>query len=158
MNDRWHDPATLRRDHDTALRLLDQQGLVRCMDPHWVAETKRLFLAILLALQEAMMESCLSLVYCYDQRQQPPNIAKYDGYSSVSERLQDGRRVASVGVSVQALQQGDTYGTLILLHELTHILKAYPTEHGSEFHRQLNRLIEQFNRCTGGHIVNDYCR
>ena len=32
-----------------------------------------------------------------------PEISKYDGYSSVSERQSNGRRVSSVGVSIQAL-------------------------------------------------------
>ena len=154
--DRWYDPATLRLDHDTALRLLDQQGLIRCADPHWIAETRRLFLPIVIALQDMVMSSILSLVYCYDQRVQPPALAKNDGYASVSERQDSGRRVASIGVSIQAIQQGDGYATLILLHELAHILRAYPSEHGIEFHQQLDSMIERFNRCTGDHIVNDY--
>lgn len=155
MIDRWYDLEALRRDHDTALRLLDQQGLVRCMDPHWVAEAKRMFLPVIVALQDAVMGSVLSLVYVYDQRQQPPNIAFCDGYSSASEQMQDGRRVASIGVSIQALQQGDAYATMVLLHELTHILKAYPVEHGVEFHAQLDRLIDRFNAATGSNLVND---
>lgn len=155
MTDRWSDISALRRDHDTALRLLDQQGLVRCMDPHWLAEAKRLFLEIIVALRETVMSSCLSLVYCYDQQKQPPNIAKCDGYSSVSEHLRDGRKVASIGVSIQALQQGDAHALLILLHETAHILGSYPVEHGVEFHEQLDKLIAQFNQRTGGRLVND---
>lgn len=56
MNDCRHDPETLRRDYDTALRLLDQRGLVRCMDPHWTAEAKRLFLSIIVVLPD--VRSC----------------------------------------------------------------------------------------------------
>lgn len=156
VNDRWSDLATLRRDHDTALRLLDQQGLIRCIDPHWTAEAKRLFLPIVVALQSVIMGSLLSLVYCYDQQQQPPHIAKNDGYSSVSERQADGRRVASIGVSVQAIQQGDAYATMIFLHELAHILRSYPVEHGREFHRTLDGLIARYNAATGAQIENDY--
>lgn len=154
--DRWRNMEALWRDHDVALRLLDRQGLIRCTDPHWVAEAKRLFLPVVIAMRDDVMGSVLSLVYCYDQRQQPPALAKNDGYSSVSKRQTDGRRVASIGISVQAIQQGDGYATMILLHELAHILRAYPSEHGPEFHRELDRMIEQFNRRTGGHIVNDY--
>lgn len=155
MTDRWHDPAVLRQDHDIALRLLDRQGLVRCTDQQWVAEAKRLFLPIVVALRETIMGSCLSLVYVYNQRQQPANLAKNDGYSSVSERQKDGRRVASIGVSVQALKRGEEYASLVLLHELTHVLKSYPVDHGVEFHRELDRLIAQYNQRTGGHVVND---
>ena len=155
MNDRWHNPETLRRDHDTALRLLEQQGLVRYMDPHWAAEAKRLFLSIIVALPDVIMGSVLSLVYVYDQRQQPVDLAKNDGYSSVSEQMQDGHRVASIGVSIQALQRGDAYAMMILLHEMAHILRSYPVEHGVEFHAQLDQLINRFNAATGSSLVND---
>lgn len=88
MTDRWSDISALRRDHDTALRLIDRQGMIRCVDPRWVSEAKRLFSEIIVALRETVMESYLSLVYCYDQQEQPPNIAKCDGYSSVNECLE----------------------------------------------------------------------
>lgn len=67
--DRWHDPETLRRDHDTALRLIDRQGIIHCHDPHWTAEAKRLFLSIIVVLPDVIMGSVLSLVYVFDQRQ-----------------------------------------------------------------------------------------
>ena len=153
--DRWHDMEALRRDHDIALRLIDRQGLIRCTDQHWVMEAKRLFLPIVIALQNVVMGSILALVYVYDQHQQPANLAKNDGYSSVSKRQTDGRRVASIGVSIQALQQGDEYAVMVLLHELTHILSSYPAEHGTEFHRTLDKLIARYNAATGAKIEND---
>lgn len=156
MYDRWHDMDALRRDHDTALRLLDRQGLIRCIDQHWVMEAKRLFLPIVISLQNVVMGSVLSLVYCYDQQQQLPTLAKNDGFSSVSEHQKDGRRVASIGISIQAMQQGDECAVMVLLHELTHILSSYPAEHGRTFHQTLDKLIARYNTATGAKIKNDY--
>ena len=153
--DRWHNPDQLRRDHDAALRLIDRQGLIRCTDRYWIAEAKGAFLKIIGALWDDVIGSTLSLVYCYDQSIQPPAIAKCDGYSSVSERQSDGWRVASVGISLQALQAGDSYAALVLLHELCHVLHGFPA-HGQEFHKRLDSLIERYNLLAGGNVENDY--
>ena len=110
--DRWLNSDQLRRDHDAALRLIDRQGLIRCTDRYWIAEAKGAFLKIIGALWDDIMGSTLSLVYCYDQSIQPTAIAKCDGYSSVSERQSDGQRVASVGISLQALHAGEDYAVL----------------------------------------------
>ncbi|MDE7172281.1 MAG: hypothetical protein K2O11_10490 [Oscillospiraceae bacterium] len=154
--DRWHDMAALQRDHDTALRELEKQGLIRCQDPHLGTETKRIFTGIILALQRVIMKSSLSLVYCYDQRQQPPNLAGFDGYSSVHIHEPDGRRVSSIGVSVQALQRGDEYAAFVLLHELAHITGRSEPEHGKLFHIWLDMLIASYNEATSAKIINDY--
>ena len=103
-----------------------------------------------------MERGTLSLVYCYDQDRQPPRIARCDGYSSVSERQSDGRRVSSVGVSIQALRYDRTYSTMLPLHELTHTLSGFPSEHGPEFHAYLDGLIARFNAATGASVKNDY--
>ena len=153
--DRWHNPDQLRRDHDDALHLIDRQGLIRCTDRYWIAEAKGAFLKIIGALWDDVMWSTLSLVYCYDQSIQPTAIAKCDGYSSVSERQSDGWRVASVGISLQALQAGDSYAALVLLHELCHVLHGFPA-HGQEFHKRLDSLIERYNLLAGGNVENDY--
>lgn len=102
------------------------------------------------------MRSSLSLVYVYDQREQPESISPNDGYSSVSERQTDGRRVASIGISIQALHRGDEYAVMVLLHELAHILRSYPVDHGQEFHQTLDKLIVRYNVATGAKIENDY--
>lgn len=104
------------------------------------------------------MMSCglrFRLSTAYDQSIQPPAIAKCDGYSSVSERQSDGWLVASVGISLQALQAGDSYAALVLLHELCHVLHGFPA-HGQEFHKRLDSLIERYNLLAGGNVVNDY--
>lgn len=153
--DRWHDPEQLRRDHDAALRLIDRQGIIRSTDKRWVSEAKAVFLKIIVSLQGVIMGSTLSHVFCYDQNVQPPAIARCDGWASVSERQSSGRQVSAVGISIQALQAGESYAALILLHELCHVLHGFPA-HGPEFHKRLDRLIGTYNAATGSHIENDY--
>ena len=154
--DRWHNPAQLQRDHDDAICLIDRQGMIRCTDEYWIAEAKGVFLKIIVALWDVVMSSTLSLVYCYDQSAQPPHLAKCEGYSSVSTHLPSGRQVSSIGISIKALQGGDSHAALILLHELTHILSSFPSEHGAAFHERLDKLIEQYNMSTEASVKNDY--
>ena len=153
--DRWHNPDQLREDHDDVLRLIDRQGMIRCMDNHWISKARGTFLKIIVSLWDVVLGSTLSLVYCYDESIQPPNLANCDGYSSVSENPSDGRMVSSIGVSVQALQAGDSYAALVLLHELCHVLHGFPA-HGQEFHKRLDSLIERYNLLAGGNVENDY--
>lgn len=153
--DRWHDPEQLRRDHDDALRLIDRQGIIRSTDTCWILAAKANFLKIVIALQDVIMGSTLSLVFCYDQDLQPPDIAENDGRASTSERQSTGRRVSAIGISIQALQAGESYAALILLHELCHVLHGFPS-HGPEFHEHLDALIKRFNESTGSNVRNDY--
>lgn len=154
---RWDNPAELQRDHDIARRLLLDQGIVLSDDPAALAKLRDVFTSIFLALHhEIMARGTLSLVYCYDQDRQPPRISCCDGYSSVSERLTDGRRVSSVGVSVQALRYDRDYSVMLMLHELAHTLYKVPSEHGIAFHGHLDRLIAKYNAATGSNIANDY--
>lgn len=154
---RWDNPAELQRDHDIARRLLLDQGIVLSDDPAALAKLRDVFTSIFLALhREIMARGTLSLVYCYDQDRQPSRISCCDGYSSVSERLTDGRRVSSAGLSVQALFYSRDYSTMVLLHELTHTLYKVPSEHGIAFHGHLDRLIARYNAATGAAVKNDY--
>lgn len=153
--DRWHDPEQLRRDHDDALRLIDRQGIIRSTDTCWILAAKAIFLKIVIALQDVIMGSTLSVAFCYDQDLQPPNFVAYDGWASVSERQSSGRRVSAIGISIQALQAGESYAALILLHELCHVLHGFPS-HGPEFHEHLDALITRYNTAAGANIQNDY--
>lgn len=154
---RWNNLSELQQDHDTARRLLLEQGVVLADDPTAWAKLREVFTSVFLVLHREIMErGTLSLIYCYDQDKQPPRIAACDGYSSISEKLTDGRRVSSAGISVQALRYGRDYAVMVLLHELTHTLYRAPTEHGPEFHKHLDKLIAKYNASTGKRIKNDY--
>ena len=157
MMNRWDNLEELQRDHDVARQLLLKQGVVLSDDPAALAALREIFTSVFLCFHREIMErGTLALVYTYDQDRQPPRIAGCDGYSSVSEKQRDGRRVSSVGVSVQALRYDRNYSVMLLLHELAHTLSVFPTEHGPEFHAYLDGLIARFNAATGAAIQNDY--
>ena len=156
VNLHWTDKALLQRDHERALKFVQDQGIIICFDPAEREFAKRTFAPITNVFLPDLLCSALSLVYVYDMDKQPPAVKKCDGYSSVSERQSDGQRVASVGISLQALHAGEDYAVLVFLHELTHILSGFPSEHGTGFHAFLDRLIERYNRATGAAVQNDY--
>lgn len=159
MNERWIKPEMLQRDHDAALCLIRQQGIIFASDPAAKAQAREITAKVFLALPDVIFSSILSLVYLYDMDRQPPAVSKSDGYASVSERLPNGRKVASIGISTQALQSGPEYATLVFLHELTHVTipaKLVEGEHGGAFHFWLDQLIARFNKYHGSTIINDY--
>lgn len=150
----------MQQDHDTALRLIRQQGVVFADDPTAKEQARELLIKIFVALSDVVYGSPLSLVYIYNMDEQPPELSGCDGRSFVSERQSDGKQVAAVGVSLQALQAGETYGTLILLHELAHVTinsRLVRGKHGGAFHIWLDMLIRQYNSYHGTDIKNDYC-
>lgn len=158
VNLHWTSREMLQHDHELALKFVREQGIKICFDPAERELAKRTFTPITSIFWPDLLCSPLSMVYLYDMDdmdEQPPAIQKCDGYSSVSEQQSDGRRVASVGVSLQALRAGESYAVLVFLHELCHVLYGVPP-HGREFHQKLDLLIERYNRATGAAIVNDY--
>ena len=157
---RWDDPTTLQRDHDTALRLIQQQGVVFASDPAAKAQVREILAKVFVAMPDVVFNSFLSLVYTYDMNQQPPAISESDGYSSVSEKSGDGRKVASIGISIQAMQHGPDYAALIAMHELAHITvngRLVSGQHGGAFHLWLDMLIRRYNDYHYTNIKNDYC-
>lgn len=156
VNPHWTDRAMLQRDYELALELVRQQGVRICCDPAELELARRTFLHITKTFFPELLCSCLSLVYIYDMDEQPPALSMCDGRASISETFPDGRQVASIGISLQALHAGEDYSILILLHELTHVLSGFPSEHGPEFHAYLDRLVERYNLETRSSIVNDY--
>lgn len=106
INPHWCDMELLQQDHEWALELVKVQGIKICLDPAERALAKETLAPITSIFWPDLLCSLLSLVYVYDQDAQPPAVRGFDGYSSVSERQSDGRRVASIGISLQALHAG----------------------------------------------------
>ena len=157
--DRWGNPAELHRDHDTALYLIRQQGVIFADDPIAKGQAREILAKIFLAMPDVIFSSILSLVYVYDQGVQPPAISGNDGYASISERLPDGRKVASIGISTQAIKCGPEYAALIVMHELAHITvngRLVSGQHGGAFHIWLDMLIRRYNSYHHTSIKNDY--
>ncbi len=156
VNVRWTDKALLQRDHELALELAREQGIKLCLDPAEREIAKQTFSQISSIFWVDLMCSDLAAIYVYDMDTQPPEVSKCDGYASVGKRQSDGRRVASIGISIQALHAGANYAVMVFLHELTHVLSGFPSEHGPEYHAYLDRLIERYNQAAGTEITNDY--
>ena len=156
---RWDDPAALRRDHTAALRRVKQQGIIFSDDPQARAAIREAFAKIFLALPDVVRNSSLSLLYPYEMSRQPPEISTCDGFSSVSEHFQNGRQVASIGISVEAIRRGPDYTALIALHELAHITldsRFAKGQHGGMFHLWLDYLLLEYNKFHGKNVRNDY--
>ena len=118
---------------------------------------REILIKVFAAIPNVVFTSILSLVYTYDMTRQPSAISKSDGYSSISEHLSDGRQVASIGISLQALQSGPDYATLVFLHELAHVTidrRLVKGEH-SAFLFWLDQLITRFNKYHSSRIIND---
>ena len=146
----------LKLSRRAALELVLQQGIIIEYDTNLRNAAKSIFLKIGKVFINELTTSTLSLVYLYDQNKQPLNIAKHDGYTSISEKLNIVSCVSAIGISTRALQKGEEYTILVFLHELAHVLYNVPVKHGEEFHMHLNKLIERYNLETGSQIKNDY--
>lgn len=156
INIHWNKPYLLHRDKKKAYKLVTEQGIIICLDDNERHYAKKVFKPIGEIFKEEMLSSSLTFIYLYDQNKQPPQIAKNDGYASISKMLKDGRRVSSIGISIQALHNTKEYAVLVFLHELAHILYYTEQEHDTVFHNYLDSLIERYNAATGERVKNDY--
>lgn len=135
---------------------MTEQGIKICFDEKERQFARELFSPLNTILRDELLSSCLSLIYLYDQREQPTKIKKFDGYTSKRRYQKGEQRAAAIGISVQALHTSNEYAIMVFLHELTHILYESPKEHDIYFHNFLNFLIEKYNNATGAKIKNDY--
>ncbi len=146
----------LKTDKNKALKYVCEQGIKMCYDENLREIAKQITLKICKVFIVEILNSTLSLIYLYDQNEQIPEFTKADGCANISERQENGKRVSAIGISIQALMQGSEYTTLIFLHEFAHILYKVEVEHGEEYHKHLDKLIERYNNATGSQIKNDY--
>ena len=99
----------------------------------------------------------LSAIYLYRQDEQATErLRKSDGILWRDVTLDGFGTLYAIGISLEAIERGKEYTELLFLHELAHVHVS--GAHSAEFHKQLDHLIEQFNRRTGGHVANDYCK
>ena len=63
-------------------------------------------------------------------------------------------KYALIGISKSALDKGEEYALMVLLHELTHVLSR--SDNRMIFHGLLDGMILELNSKTGLHVVNDH--
>lgn len=162
MTDHWADLPQLRADGRRVLRWIRRQGVVVRCDSAEQRRAKEFLLPVFQVLEDVIRPLSLCAVYIYRQADQPLSLRTTSGASMRDvdgivwvDATPDRGSLHAIGLSVEALGRGPEYTRFLLLHELTHIFSG--GKHNTEFHQRLDRLIEQFNRRTGGHLVNDYC-
>lgn len=136
------------------LRWIERQGAVFYSGKLERETAKRYLRDMPVVFPELVGE--LSAIYLYRQSEQATeHLRKCDGIIWRDVTMDGFGTLYAVGISLEAIERGKEYTELLFLHELCHIHVS--GDHGPEFHRELDRLIEQFNRRTGEHLVNDYC-
>lgn len=162
MTDHWVDLHQLRADGQRVLHWIRQQGVIMCRDPVERVKATEFLLPVFQALEDVIRPMPLVALYLYWQADQPSSLRttsgtpmrNVDGVEWV-DATPDRGSLHVIGLSCEALGRGPEFARFLLLHELAHVFGN--GEHSPAFHQQLDRLIEQFNQHTGGHLVNDYC-
>ena len=160
MIDRWANLPQLRADGQRVLRWIARQGVVMCNDPAERERAKSSLLPVFLALEDVIRPLPLVAAYVYRQKDQPPGLLTTDGTPMRSvdgiawvDVTPDKGKLHAIGLSCEALERGPGYTQFLFLHELTHVFGG--GDHSTKFHKELDRLIAQFNQRTGGCLVND---
>lgn len=136
------------------LRWIERQGAVFYPGKLERETAKRYLRDVPVVFPELVGE--LSAIYLYRQDEQATErLRKSDAIIWKDVTLDGFGTLYAVGISLEAIERGEEYTQFLFLHELAHVISG--GEHTPEFHRQLDRLIDQFNRRTGGHLSNDYC-
>lgn len=163
MIDHWADLLQLRADGRRILRWIVRQGVVMCCEPTEQERARDILLPAFRALEDVIRPVPLVALYLYRQADQPPSLRTTSGapmqdVDGIEWKDVTGDRgeLHAIGLSCEALGRGPECTQFLFIHELTHIFGG--GEHSPAFHRQLDRLIKQFNQHTGGHLANDYCR
>lgn len=107
-------------------------------------------------MMKPFISQYVTIVYPFRQSDQTEKLfQKTDGVTSLHINQKTGKKLYTIGISVEALAKGTGYASMIFMHELTHIIVG-SYDHSAAFHYILNRLISRYNAITGGAIENDY--
>lgn len=136
------------------LRWVERQGVVFYPGKLERETAKRYLRDMPVVFPELVGE--LSAIYLYRQDEQATErLRRSDAIIWKDVTLDGFGTLYAVGISLEAIEQGKEYTELLFLHELAHVHVS--GDHSTEFHRELDRMIERFNQETGSRIVNDYC-
>ena len=149
----------LEADRKRLRRWLQNEGVVMCEDPEVLALARPVLMAIAETFP-AYIPDCVQDFYVYRCSEQPEGLQSMDGINW-KNCTRDVGNLYSIGLSVEALERGTTYATMICLHELCHALCDIAEiggndDHDQRFHSILDGLIARFNAETGMQVKNDY--
>lgn len=131
----------------------ERNGAVICDDP---AEKERLaaYIAPVAALFPYFVEKLIGGVYPYRMEEQGTAELRED--DGITWRFCDpdtGKVGFLIGISCDAMNEGEKYTAFLFMHELAHITTG--GEHTRSFHDQLDELLLIYNRATGENLAND---
>lgn len=138
---------------EKTLAYAKQQGAVICNDP---AEKQRLadYIAPVAALFPFFVGKLDAGVYPYIMADQgTEELRECDGITWEYHDPDTGEIGYMIGISVDAMNEGEAYTAFLFMHELAHI--TTDCEHPRTFHDQLNELLLVYNRTTGANLAND---
>lgn len=145
---RWQCLDKLKSNHETALRYVHEQGIKICTDASERERSMRFLLPIFQVFYDEISHSSLSLIYLYRQSEQSAEFADFDGRCYTSADCD----TSSIGLSVELIHANPDYTTMVIIHELAHLLRV-----GDEnFFRIMDELVQRYNSVTNSMIVNDY--
>ena len=153
MGNRWIDIEQLKRDRDTALRLVKEGGIRLCFDMQERNKAKETFLPILRVFKDELSNSPLSLIFLYKESEQMGEFAYCDGLCCPFYNEEENREFSAIGVSVELINGDPDFRDMVILHELTHLFYGQ-CEPG--FFGLMDILIRRFNKATRRSIENDY--
>lgn len=150
---------TLEADRKRLRRWIQNEGAVICEDPEVLALARPVLIAIAETFPGYIPE-CVQDFYIYRRSEQPENLHTMDGISW-KDCTKDAGNLYAIGLSVEALEEGVEYSSLICLHEMCHVLCdiaeiSGSNDHDERFHSILDGLIERFNTKIGLRVKNDY--
>lgn len=128
--------------HSNLIAELEKYGVVMCSDDQ-LAQRFREYIADSPCSVEFMAEHGLSLVFFFNQSEQPEELTKFDGLCFKFDHSNGGPVVYAIGLSVKAIERGREYANETWLHECAHVLHGLDHQaHDSRF-REILRALQK---------------
>ena len=127
------------------------EGIVLCDDPAPMSRLEMLMERVQTAIPGNILDG-LHTLFAFRESEQPENLQGNDGWFWWFDSPYG--LFYAIGLSVETLEGDEDYCILVLLHEIAHLRSGQG--HNASFSGCLDKLIAQYNRASGAHIVNDY--
>lgn len=137
---------------DRVISWIQKQGAVICQD---LAEKQRLaeYIVPVAALFPFFIGKLVGIYPYFMLDQGCEDLKEDDGITWEYHDPDTGEIGYMIGISVDAMNEGQAYTAFLFMHELAHITTG--PEHSQAFHDQLNELLMVYNGATGANLAND---